>query len=337
MTLESANGQFTPRPELSVVVPVYRSEDCLHPLIEAIEQAVAPPGLTYEVVLVNDCSPDRSWNVIEELCRKHGNIRGVDLRRNFGQDNAIMTGLRFARGGYIVIMDDDLQHDPRDIPALLHQLQDERADVVYADFRTKRQKWWKNLGSWFNGKVAEWVINKPTHVYLSPYKIITREVAELICKYDGPDPYIDGLLFQVTSRITHLPVEHHLRHAGTSNYTLMKSIKVWGRLAISFSVQPLRLVTWCGFLFALVGVVSALLVIGYRLLYPEDFPEAAMGWASLAVMQLIVAGVQMVFFGVLGEYAGRTYLTVNHKPQAAIRAVLNEPAAQPEVTGGRER
>ena len=330
MMLEPPNGEVTPGLELSLVIPVYRSEDCLRPLIEAIEKALA--GLFYEVVLVNDCSPDRSWHVIEELCQEHHNIRGVDLRRNFGQDNAIMSGLRFARGEYIVIMDDDLQHDPRDIPAMLHKLQEERADVVYAEFRAKRQRLWKNLGSWFNGKVAEWVINKPKHVYLSPYKTISRAVAGLICRYDGPDPYIDGLLFQVTSRITQISVEHHLRHVGTSSYTLMKSIKVWARLAFSFSVRPLRVVTWCGFLFSLLGVAFALLVIAYRLLYPEDFPEAAGGWASLIVVQLVVTGVQMVFFGILGEYAGRTYLKVNNKPQTAIRSVLNQPVAQQAVT-----
>jgi undecaprenyl-phosphate 4-deoxy-4-formamido-L-arabinose transferase len=328
MKLDAPNGKVTPEPELSLVIPVYRSEDCLRPLIDAIQQSLIPAGLTYEIILVNDCSPDRSWHVIEELCQEPRHVRGLDLRRNFGQDNAIMTGLRFVQGKYVVILDDDLQHDPHDIPGMLHRLQDERADVVYADFRAKHQKWWKNLGSWFNGKMAEWVISKPKHVYLSPYKIITRAVAELICRYDGPDPYIDGLLFQVTSRITQLPVEHHPRHAGTSSYTLMKSIKVWARLACSFSVRPLRLVTWCGFLFFLLGVTFALLVIAWRLLYPEDFPEAALGWASLIVLQLVVAGVQMLFFGVLGEYAGRTYLKVNNKPQTAIRVVLNEPAAR---------
>jgi undecaprenyl-phosphate 4-deoxy-4-formamido-L-arabinose transferase len=322
------NGECTPEPDLSLVIPVYRSEDCLRPVMEAIAQALVPARLTYEVILVNDCSPDQSWKVIEGLCQDHANVRGVDLRRNFGQDNAIITGLRFARGKYVVIMDDDLQHHPRDIPALLHKLQEDRADVVYADFRVKRHKLWKNLGSWLNGKLAEWVIHKPKGVYLSPYKIICREVAREICNYDGPDPYIDGLLFQVTSRITQLPVEHHAREIGTSTYTLMKSIRVWSRLAVSFSVKPLRLVTWFGFACAFLGILFALVVIAYRLLAPEDFPEAAVGWASLIVTQLVIAGVQMLFFGIMGEYSGRTYLKVNNKPQAAIRAVLNEPARE---------
>src|SRR5262245_13511750 len=237
------------QPDLSIVVPVYRSEDCLEALIAAIGEALEPAGRDYEVVLVNDYSPDHSWPVIESICRSNPNVVGVDLRRNFGQDNAIMTGLRLARGRYVAIMDDDLQHHPRDLPALLSKIE-EGFDVVYADFRVKRQKLWKNLGSWFNGKIAERVIDKPQHVYLSPYKIISREVTDLICEYDGPDPYVDGLLFQVTARITQIPVEHHKRYAGRSTYTFWKSVKVWARLAVSFSARPLRLVSWFGFVIA---------------------------------------------------------------------------------------
>ena len=149
-------GDHAVRPDLSIVVPVYRSEDCLEALIEAVAKALNPTNRDYEVVLVNDCSPDKSWAVIESICRTNSNVVGVDLRRNFGQDNAIITGLRQARGRFVAIMDDDLQHHPRDLPALLHKIE-EGDDAVYADFGVKQQKWWKNLGSWFNGKFAEWV------------------------------------------------------------------------------------------------------------------------------------------------------------------------------------
>ena len=247
---------------------------------------------------------------------------GVDFRRNFGQDNAIFVGLRLARGAYVAIMDDDLQHDPRDLPVLLEKIQ-EGADVVYADFRVKHHKLWKNLGSWFNGKVAEWVLDKPRGIYLSPYKVIRKEVADLICRYEGPDPYVDGRLFQVTSRFAKVDVEHRPRFAGTSTYTLWRSIAVWARLATSFSVRPLRLVTWCGLALGTLGALLALVVVAYRLLAPERFAMAVAGWASLMVAQLLIGGVQMIFLGVLGEYAGRTHTTVVGKPQATIREVLN--------------
>lgn len=313
------------KPDLSIVVPVYRSEDCLEALIAAIAEALEPTGREYEVILVNDYSPDNSWAVIEAICRGNLNVVGVDLRRNFGQDNAIITGLRLARGRYVAIMDDDLQHHPRDLPALLDKIE-EGADAVYGDFRVKRQKMWKNLGSWFNGKFAEWVIRKPKHIYLSPYKIIRSEVVEMICDYDGPDPYIDGLLFQITSRIDQIPVDHHPRHAGRSTYTFWKSLRVWGRLAFSFSARPMRLVSWCGFCFAMLGLLLAVAVILYRLLLPQDFSPNAVGWASLMVALLVLSGIQMLFFGIVGEYTGRTFLRVNNKPQTAIRRVLNRNA-----------
>jgi glycosyltransferase involved in cell wall biosynthesis len=313
------------KPDLSIVVPVYRSEGCLTALAVAIAEALSPTGRDYELILVNDCSPDNSWAVIEALCQAYPNIVGIDLRRNFGQDNAIMTGLKYAQGKYVAIMDDDLQHHPSDLPALLAKIE-EGPDVVYANFESKEQRLWKNVGSWFNGKFAEWVIDKPKHIYLSPYKIIRREVVEMICKYEGPDPYIDGLLFQVTSMITQVPARHHARYEGRSNYTFWKSARVWAKLVFSFSVRPLRLVTWVGLTFALLGLLLAITVILYRLLRPEDFPPVAVGWASLIVALFVGGGTQMIFFGILGEYTGRMFLRVNNKPQTSIREIINREA-----------
>jgi len=307
---------------LSIVVPVYRSEACLEALVDAIGGALDPTGRAYEVILVNDGSPDGSWGVIAGLCRTHPRVVGIDLRRNFGQDNAILTGLRVARGDAVAIMDDDLQHDPRDLPALVARLE-AGADLVYADFRHKNQTLWKNLGSWFNGKVAEWVIDKPKGVYLSPYKAVRREITDLICPYGGADPYIDGLLLQVTSRIAAVPVRHHPRFAGRSTYTFWSSLGVWRRLAFSFSTRPLRLTTSFGFLCCALAMLLGAGVITYRLAAPEEFSTAAVGWASLMVTMLFFAGMQMLFFGLLGEYVGRTYLRVNEKAQTAVREVIN--------------
>jgi len=317
--MESASQ---PLPYLSVVIPVYCSEDCLESLIANIHRAMAPTGWSYEVIMVNDCSPDHSWTVISWICQSNPNVIGVDLRRNFSQDNAIITGLRIARGKFVAIMDDDLQHDPQDLPGLLTKI-GEGPDVVYANFDRRHQTWWKNLGSWFNGRVAQWVIGKPKDLYLSPYKVMRKEISDLICVYDGPDPYIDGLIFQLTSNIDQVPAKHHPRHAGRSTYTFWKSVKIWARLAFSFSVRPVRFVTTFGFIFAALGLVLVLVVTLYRILAPQDFPAEALGWASLMIAVLIIGGIQMIFFGILGEYIGRTYLKVNNKPQTSIREILN--------------
>jgi undecaprenyl-phosphate 4-deoxy-4-formamido-L-arabinose transferase len=307
--------------ELSIVVPVYRSEECLPALVRAIALAMAPLSREYEIILVNDCSPDNSWYVIESLCAEYPNLVGIDLRRNFGQDNALITGFRFARGRYVAIMDDDLQHDPCYLPGLLAKLE-EGFDVVYASFRQKRQKLWKNLGSWLNGKGAEWVLSKPKHIYLSPYKVVRKEIIDLVCNHRGAEPYIDGLLLQLTSRLAQIEVEHRARHAGNGNYTLWKSIRLWGRVMFSFSVRPLRIVSVLGCVSSVSGLMLAIVVILYRILDPQAFGPEAIGWASLMVVMLFLGGLQMTFFGIVGEYVGRTYLRVNEQPQTAVRAVL---------------
>ena len=311
-------------PQLSIVVPVYRSAECLRHLIDAIDEAMYPTGRQFEVILVNDGSPDNSWSVIESLCEQHHNIIGVDLRRNFGQDNAIMAGLRLASGRYVAIMDDDLQHHPKYLSALVAKIEATNADVVYAHYHTKHQKLWKRIGSDVHGKIAEWVIYKPKEVYLSPYKIISKEVADLICSNRGPKPHVDGLLFQFTSRITQIPVEHHPRHSGTSTYSFWRSVAVASRLAFSFSVRPLRIVTSLGLALAVLASLFIVIIVAYRLLYPEEFTFYAVGWASLMTTILLLSGLQMIFFGILGEYVGRAYLNLNNQPQSAVRVIINK-------------
>jgi len=314
----------SPHPELSVVVPVYCSQDSLQRLVEAIFSAFSNSAGSLEVVLVNDASTDASWQVMTRLAAEHPSLRCIDLRRNFGQDNAILTGLRYSRGDYVAIMDDDLQHDPADLPRLLEAIK-VGSDVVYATYAVKRQRLWKNLGSWLNGKTAEWLLVKPKDLYISPYKILCRAVVDALCVYDGPYPYVDGLLFQITSRFSQLEVTHHRREIGRGNYSLRRSIGVWLRLFSSFSLQPLRIVTFCGLAFAVAGLIGAMALIVYRLSEPADFYGPATGWASLMVVMLVVGGMQMIFLGVIGEYIGRTYLQVNRKPQTLVREALNFP------------
>ena len=305
---------------LSVVIPIHNEEHSILPLYDRLTAVLEQLQRSYEILFVDDASTDRSFELLANLVETDGHLKVIRLRRNFGQDNAILTGIRLARGQYIAVMDDDLQHDPHDLPSLVSGLE-AGFDVVYAQFRKKRQKFWKNLGSWSAGKVAEWVLNKPRDIYLSPYKVFRREVAELICNYHGAEPYIDGLLLQVTSRVTQVPVEHRLRYSGKSTYTFWASIRIWTRIAFSFSVKPLRLVTILGLAFSMLGVLLGMVVILYRLSSPQSFPESTAGWASLIVAVLFLGGIQMIFFGILGEYAGRTYLRVNDQPQTAVRTI----------------
>jgi polyisoprenyl-phosphate glycosyltransferase len=303
--------------QLSIVVPVYRSARCLPELARRVRHEVGAHFESYELILVNDASPDESWEVIAELTREYDFVTGVNLRRNVGQDNAILAGLNVASGEVMVIMDDDLQHDPSDISTLHDRLQD-GFDVVYAHFERKRQAFWKNLGSWFNDRFAMLVLGKPKDIYMSPYKALRREVVDEIIKYGGPYPYVDGLIFTVTSNITDVPATHHPRFAGRGNYNLVKSIGVWLKLATGFSVIPLRMVAFLGGIISLFSFVLALYYVLETILLKRGPPS---GWPTLIVAILFIGGVQLIGIGAVGEYIGRIFMTQNQRPQFTIKAI----------------
>jgi len=308
--------------QLSIVVPVYRSAECLPALARRIDETVNRHFQSYELILVNDDSPDASWEVIQRLASEHDFIIGVNLRRNAGQDNAIMAGLSIATGEVVVIMDDDLQHDPSDIATLYRQIEC-GFDVVYAHFEHKQQAFWKNLGSWFNDRFAMLTLGKPKNIYMSPYKAIRREVVREIAKYAGPYPYVDGLLFTVTSKIMQVPVTHHACFAGTSNYNLLRSIKVWLKLATGFSVFPLRMVTFLGSTMSLFAFLLAAFFALDALIRARG-PE---GWASVIVAVLFIGGVQLIGVGAVGEYVGRIFITQNARPQFTVKEICRGRSA----------
>jgi glycosyltransferase involved in cell wall biosynthesis len=305
-------------PDISVVIPVFNSEGCIEALIEKLVATLRSMHRTYEIIMVNDASQDSSWQRICDLSRRNGRIRGIDLRKNFGQDNALMAGLNRVRGRFVVIMDDDLQHDPTDIPRLIAPL-DDSFDACYGRFEKKHQTGFKNLGSWFNDKVANIILKKPKGIYLSPYKAIRGEVVREMISYTGPYPYIDGLLFRITRSITQVPVAHHPRYSGKGNYTLRKSIRVWSRLATNFSIVPLRMVTILGFLTSLVGFGLAMFYI-VRQVLGWATPQ---GWASQIVIILCLGGIQLISIGIIGEYIGRSFLHNNREPQFVVRRTVD--------------
>jgi undecaprenyl-phosphate 4-deoxy-4-formamido-L-arabinose transferase len=289
----------------------------VHALVERVHDVLAPSGRPFEVVLVNDCSPDHTWSAIAALTDQHAFVIGVDLRRNSGQDNAIMAGLHQATGEVVVIMDDDLQHDPADIPRLCAEL--ERGfDVVYANFEHKQQARWKNLGSWAADRLAVWLLGKPAEIYMSPYKAIRREVIEAVIEFQGPFSYIDGILFTITSRIAQIPAFHHRRFAGEGNYDLVRSARVALRLATSFSITPLRAASLVGGVLAAVSfLLGAYFVVETLFWEGNEVP----GWPSLIVAVFFLGGVQLLGIGALGEYVGRVFLTLNRRPQFTVREV----------------
>lgn len=298
--------------DISVVIPVFNSEENLVELNRRIGEALK--DMSHEVIYVNDCSTDGSWKVIQSLCNNSDNISGVSFRRNFGQDNALMSGIASSKGNYIVIMDDDLQHDPADIPELYNKCS-EGFDVCYARFRKLKQSWWKRVGSSINDSIANMLLKKPRHIYMSPFKIINGEVAREMLQYTGPFPYVDGLLLNLTSSLAEIEATHHPRFKGKGNYTFMRSLGVTLRLAMNSSVKPLRIAAYTGFVIALLGFgLAAFYLIEYFFL--KRTPE---GWTSLIISTLIIGGLVLATLGVVGEYLSRIYLGVNKRPQYSVK------------------
>lgn len=301
--------------EISVVIPVYKSEKCIPELTKQISDALK--DFSWELILVNDCSPDNSWTEIKKVAAENNNITGINLRKNGGQDLAILAGLNHAKGKWIVIMDDDLQHSPYDIPKLYAQAQ-KGFDVVYADFKQKKQKLWKNLGSWLNGKVSEITLGKPKGIYLSPFKIISGSVVKEMCKLNNLFPYIDGLIFQVTKNITQINIEHHKREYGKSNFTLLKSMQVFFRMMFGFSTFPLNFATYIGFFSSTMGFLLAIYFLVKFLLGLEPL----IGWTSLIMVILILGGLILLALGIIGKYIGQMYLTINNSPKYVVKETV---------------
>ncbi len=308
---------------LSIVVPVYRGAATIGRLVE--ELSLLRPAGGLEIVLVNDGSPDNSREVCQELVQRATvPLTYIEHARNFGEHNAVMTGLRHVRGAYVITMDDDLQNPPEEVIRLYDHARLGHWDVVYTRYRTKRHAGWRNLGSRFANAVADRLLDKPKGLYLSSFRCMTAFVVEAVTRYQGPYPYVDGLIMQVTQQIDSIEVRHLPRAEGRSNYTLARLVKLWLNLATSFSLAPLRLAVFAGVFMALLGAVGAGATI-FEELFLHDTPS---GWASTMTVILLVAGVQSMILGILGEYVGRTFLSANGKPQGTVRAVERNAAAE---------
>ena len=306
-------------PSLSVVIPVYNSSEILTALHARLTKVLRESGAEYEVVLVDDDSPDASWATLRQLAAQDDRVVAVHLRRNAGYDNALLAGMGKTRHAVVVVMDDDLQHAPEDIPTLVRKLA-EGYDVVYAGFRKKQQSALKNLGSWVNGKLAEVVLQKPRGLYLSPFKALRREIAEEIVKYTGPYPYVDGLIFRTTSSFAQVDVVHHPRASGRGHHGFIRSLGILVNFLTTFSLLPLRLATLGGLAISVLALATAFALALARIFL--GFGLDAPGWASLVLVTVVLGGLQLMAIGIVGEYVGRSYSNLSGRPQYVIGDVV---------------
>jgi undecaprenyl-phosphate 4-deoxy-4-formamido-L-arabinose transferase len=305
---------------ISIIIPVYNSEKTIGPLVEAVAETLKSHFERLEVILVNDGSTDRSHQCAVQIVDNYpGIMKYIKLARNFGEHNAVMCGLRYSTADCVVIIDDDFQNPPDEILKLVAKLS-EGYDVVYSYYKKKHHDWFRNLGSSFNNWVATKLLKKPKGLYLSSFKAMNKFLAQTVVQYDGPYPYLDGLILRSTSSIGTQLCEHRSRETGRSNYTLRRLGRLWLNMFTSFSIIPLRISSILGLIMSIVGLLLAVFfIISWKMggiLFTSDIPP---GWASTIVVLTLFSGVQLCMLGMIGEYLGRLFLTENRQPQFVVR------------------
>ena len=310
----------------SVVVPCYCSGRWLPELVERVGRAMAPLDGRCELLLVNDASPDGTWGVIEELCARHPHVRGFDLLANAGQFRATICGLEHARGDLIVTMDDDLQHRPEDLPALIAPLRaDPEVDCVVAAYRQKRHGLVRNLASAFYHRIEAVLYGGQPGLRMTAFRAMRRPVALAICAHPTARPVLAPLLLGVTRRIVNVEVEHEVRARGATGYSTRRLVGIFRDAVIAGSVAPLRLVSMLGFAAAAVSVGLALWYLTRFLMGKIRAP----GFMTLVLLITFFGGLTLLSIGLLGEYVGRILTEVARPPRYRLRRVAGADEEAP--------
>ncbi len=305
--------------KLSFVIPCYRSEKTITKVIKEIKDTMETRSeYDYEIILVNDGSPDKVWSVIYKEATKDDHIVGINLAKNFGQHCALMAGYNNCTGNYVVSLDDDGQTPACDVFKLVDELE-KGYDVVYASYPETHQNAFRRWGSDFAKKMSDYMFDiKGDDRKGSSYYICKRFVIDEMIKYNHSFPYIAGLLLRVTRNVGFVNIEHRDRLEGTSGYNLKSLISLWLNGFTAFSIKPLELGAYIGFFTALLGFVYAIYTIIKRIITPNVIE----GWSSLISIVLIIGGVLMIMLGLVGEYIGRIYICINNSPQFVIKEII---------------
>lgn len=305
--------------EISVVIPCYGSENTINSVVLDCINTLKQRKNKYEIILVNDCSNDNVWIAINSLYKKYPHIiKGIGLSKNFGQHAAIMAGLKECIGDVIVTLDDDGQTDPKEMWKLIDKL-DEGYDIVIAQYSELKESTFRKFGSSLNRIMAELLVNQPKTIKDSSYRAFKRFIIDEILKYDKPYPYLAGLMFRTTQNVALVEIKHHERKAGKSGYSLKKLISLTLNGFTAFSIKPLRIATLLGFITAIIGFVYAVLIIVKKITNPSSL---LLGYSSLISIILLIGGIIMILLGMIGEYIGRIYISINNSPQYVVKERL---------------
>lgn len=311
---------------ISIAIPCYNSAKTLSIVVDEIKKVFADKSsYDYEIVLVNDNSPDNTYEVIQSLCKDNSNIVGVDLSKNYGQSSAQMAAVNYLNGDIAVFMDDDGQHPPAELFKLVEEIE-KGNDLVFACFPQKKHSAFKRITSNINSKLLEATNRKPRGIKITSYFALSKLAIEGLRKYKSPYPSICGYLLQITRRIVNVEISHRERIAGKSNYNLKKLLRLWLQGFTNFSIAPLRFASMLGFVFAILGFCAML----YYLICKFVLPNVAVGFTSIVSLILIIGGLIMLMLGIIGEYIGRIYILLSNMPQYEVRDVINKKEVSDE-------
>jgi glycosyltransferase involved in cell wall biosynthesis len=293
---------------VSVVIPIYNSENNILNLYSRISEVLTKNQCDFEIIMVDDCGPDASWQKINQLSCENNHIKGIKLTKNFGQHAATLCGISYATGDWIVTIDDDFEQHPEDIFKLIEAAQS-GYDLVYGSFPQRTHMRWRNWTSEFARKLFTIAIPNLNKEYTS-FRVIKKDIALELLSFTSPFPFIDGYLSWITNNYTCIPVEHGIRYNKSSNYDFYKLFTHTLNIFITFSDMPLKLSTWIGLFFSLVGFIVSIIIFLGKLFNLIDVS----GYASIMVGFLLFGGIQLMILGIMGEYIGRINFKTSHKP-----------------------
>lgn len=307
--------------KISFVIPCYGSENTIEFVINEINDVMKQRSemYCYEIIAINDKSKDNVLSVLKNIAKKDTRVKVINLAKNFGKHSAVMAGFANVTGDYIVCLDDDGQCPMDRLWDLIKPLEDDKADYTMADYNHKKQSFFKNLGSALNSKISHILLNKPKDMNFSNFKAMKRFIVDEMVKYENPYPYLEGLTLRTTDNIETIPMEERERVAGTGSFTLRKSIALWMNGFTAFSVKPLRLATILGLICAFIGFIFGIVIVIRKMVNPA----IPMGYSSIMAILLFIGGMIMLMLGLIGEYIGRIYISLNKSPQYIIKEKIN--------------
>lgn len=305
--------------KISFVIPCYNSEKTIESVINEIQKTVLKQGKDdYEIILVNDCSRDNVWSKIQELSQSNSKIKGICFAKNFGQHAALMAGYRKASGDIVVSLDDDGQTPADEVYSLIEEL-DRGFDVVYASYAHKKHNFARNIGTKLNNYMCRVLLGKPKELMITSFFVARKFVVDEIVKYENSYTYVPGLVLRTTRNISAVPVCHREREVGSSGYSFLKLVALWVNGFTAFSVTPLRISMFMGIVSAIIGFFYMIYVIVNKFVNPS----VPLGWSSTTAILLLLGGMILFVLGMIGEYLGRVYISLNNAPQYVIKEEID--------------